>query len=101
MFFQQDCSPHTNNDPQYFPTSPKLRRLLTPRVYTLPFVRTLHKSMIQSRTYGPQITVRRLTTKCKRKKPIFTQISTQVVQISPQELRLPARAWKVCGVINP
>lgn len=69
--------------------------MLTPRIYTLPFVRTLHRTMIQSRTYGPQITVRRLTTKCRKKKPIFAQISTQVVQIAPHDLRLPARAWKV------
>ena len=32
----------------------------------------------------------------KRKpKPIFTQISAQVVKLRPADLRLPARAWKV------
>ncbi|CAG7693965.1 unnamed protein product, partial [Allacma fusca] len=87
--------PNLKNEPFYAPSCPKLRPLLTPRVYTLPFVRTLCRTMIQSRTYGPQITVRRLSNRGKKKKPIFTQISKQVVQLPQQELRLPARAWKV------
>ena len=31
----------------------------------------------------------------KKCKPIFQQISHQVVQLKPSDLRLPARAWKV------
>ena len=31
----------------------------------------------------------------KQCKPIYIQIARQVVQLSPEELRLPARAWKV------
>ena len=51
--------------------------------------------MIQSRTYGPQIIVRRITNRGKKRKPIFTQFSKQVVQLPPADLRLAARAWKV------
>lgn len=40
--------------------------------------------------------VRRLTTKSKQTvKPIFSQISRQVVKMKPADLRLPSRAWKV------
>lgn len=31
----------------------------------------------------------------KKCKPIFTQIGQQVIKLSPPDLRLPARAWKV------
>lgn len=41
--------------------SPKLRTLLAPRVYTLPFVRCIGKTMVQGKNYGPQITVRRIS----------------------------------------
>lgn len=40
--------------------SSKLRLLLAPRVYTLPFVRCVGKTMVQGKNYGPQITVRRI-----------------------------------------
>lgn len=83
-------------DPSGAPLHSKLRPLLTPRVFNLPFTRTLHRTMIQSRTYGPQITVRRIVTKgSRRRKSIFGQICKQVVQLPPSDLRLPARAWKV------
>jgi len=82
-------------DPFYAPTNPKLRASLTARVYNLPFVRTLHRTMVQSRTYGPQITVRRIATGGRKKKSIFAQISKQVVSLPQADLRLPARAWKV------
>ena len=31
----------------------------------------------------------------KKCKPVFTQIGQQVIKLRPEELRLPARAWKV------
>ena len=31
----------------------------------------------------------------KKCRPVFTQISGQVVRLKAEELRLPARAWKV------
>ena len=31
----------------------------------------------------------------KKCKPLFVQISRQVVKLKPADLRLPARAWKV------
>lgn len=129
----------------------RLRNLLAPRVYTLPLVRAIGKTMLQGKNYGPQITVKRLSTRylhiinilffkfcfpyqffkkilhilfkinlhifftikycriftCnnwlfvftnfrgKKCKPIFSQIARQVVQLKAEELRLPARAWKV------
>jgi E3 ubiquitin-protein ligase HERC1 len=41
--------------------SPRLRPLLAPRVYTLPFVRCIGKTMVQGKNYGPQIIVRRIS----------------------------------------
>lgn len=41
--------------------STKLRTLLAPRVYTLPFVRCIGKTMVQGKNYGPQIIVRRIS----------------------------------------
>lgn len=75
--------------------SPQLRPLLAPRVYTLPLVRCIGKTMVQGRNYGPQVTVRRLTVKGKRCNPIFIQVAKQVVEMKSAELRLPSRAWKV------
>ncbi|KAJ8960520.1 hypothetical protein NQ318_013805 [Aromia moschata] len=75
--------------------SPKLRPLLAPRVYTLPFVRCIGKTMVQGKNYGPQIIVRRISQEGRKCKPIFIQIAKQVVDIKPQDLRLPSRAWKV------
>ena len=40
-----------------------LRSLLSPRVYTLPLVRAIGRTMVQGKNYGPQITVKRLSTK--------------------------------------
>ena len=40
-----------------------LRHLLAPRVYTLPLVRAIGKTMVQGKNYGPQITVKRLSTR--------------------------------------
>ncbi|KAL1506224.1 hypothetical protein ABEB36_005622 [Hypothenemus hampei] len=75
--------------------SPKLRPLLAPRVYTLPFVRCIGKTMVQGKNYGPPIIVRRISQEGRKVKPIFIQVAKQVVDINPQELRLPSRAWKV------
>lgn len=41
----------------------QLRPLLAPRVYTLPLVRAIGRTMVQGRNYGPQITVKRLATR--------------------------------------
>jgi E3 ubiquitin-protein ligase HERC1 len=41
----------------------ELRPLLAPRVYTLPLVRSIGKTMIQGKNYGPQITVKRIATR--------------------------------------
>ncbi|KAF5282986.1 hypothetical protein FQA39_LY04857 [Lamprigera yunnana] len=77
-------------------TSSKLRPLLAPRVYTLPLVRCIGKTMVQGRNYGPQVTVRRIANKGRKCKPIFVQIAKQVVEtMRSHELRLPSRAWKV------
>ncbi|KAK7862054.1 hypothetical protein R5R35_011478 [Gryllus longicercus] len=76
-------------------TSAQLRPLLAPRVYTLPLVRSVGRTMVQGRNYGPQVTVRRLATRGRRCKPIFVQVARQVVKMKPAELRLPSRAWKV------
>ncbi|XP_050295909.1 probable E3 ubiquitin-protein ligase HERC1 isoform X2 [Anthonomus grandis grandis] len=75
--------------------SPKLRPLFAPRVYTLPFVRCIGKTMVQGKNYGPPIVVRRISQEGRKVKPIFLQIAKQVVDINPQDLRLPSRAWKV------
>ncbi|XP_068081364.1 probable E3 ubiquitin-protein ligase HERC1 [Anabrus simplex] len=76
-------------------TSAQLRPLLAPRVYTLPLVRSVGRTTVQGRNYGPQVTVRRLATRGRRCKPIFIQVARQVVKMKPAELRLPSRAWKV------
>ncbi|KAK5649906.1 hypothetical protein RI129_000935 [Pyrocoelia pectoralis] len=77
-------------------TSPKLRPLLALRVYTLPLVRCIGKTMVQGRNYGPQVTVKRIANKGRKCKPIFVQIAKQVVEtMRLHELRLPSRAWKV------
>ncbi|XP_044188772.1 probable E3 ubiquitin-protein ligase HERC1 isoform X2 [Thunnus albacares] len=73
----------------------ELRGLLSPKVNTLPLVRSIGRTMTQGKTYGPQITVKRISTKGRSSKPIFVQIAKQVVSLNPLELRLPSRAWKV------
>nr|CAI5839109.1 unnamed protein product [Callosobruchus analis] len=75
--------------------SPRLRPLLMPRVYVYPFVRCIGKTMVQGKNYGPQIVVRRIAQEGHKCSPIFVQIAKQVVDLPPQELRLPSRAWKV------
>ncbi|XP_067888510.1 probable E3 ubiquitin-protein ligase HERC1 isoform X6 [Heterodontus francisci] len=73
----------------------RLRGLLSPKVNILPLVRSIGKTMIQGKTYGPQITVKRISARGRSTKPIFIQIAKQVVQLNASELRLPSRAWKV------
>ncbi|KAJ8402341.1 hypothetical protein AAFF_G00368300 [Aldrovandia affinis] len=73
----------------------QLRGLLSPKVNTLPLVRSIGRTMTQGKTYGPQITVKRISTRGRSSKPIFVQIARQVVSLNPMELRLPSRAWKV------
>lgn len=73
----------------------ELRGLLSPKVNTLPLVRCIGRTMTQGKTYGPQITVKRISTRGRSSKPIFVQIAKQVVNLNPLELRLPSRAWKV------
>lgn len=41
----------------------QLRPLLAPRVYTLPMVRSIGKTMVQGKNYGPLITVKRISTR--------------------------------------
>ena len=41
----------------------QLRGILAPRVYTLPLVRSIGKTMVQGKNYGPHITVKRLAMK--------------------------------------
>ena len=45
--------------------SPVLRPLLAPRVYTLPLIRCISKTMMQGRNYGPQVVIRRILSKGK------------------------------------
>ncbi|KAM3873957.1 putative E3 ubiquitin-protein ligase HERC1 [Diretmus argenteus] len=73
----------------------QLRGLLSSKVNTLPLVRSIGRTMTQGKTYGPQITVKRISTRGRSTKPIFVQIAKQVVSLNPLELRLPSRAWKV------
>ncbi|XP_035383560.1 probable E3 ubiquitin-protein ligase HERC1 isoform X3 [Electrophorus electricus] len=73
----------------------QLRGLLSPKVNTLPLVRSIGRTMTQGKTYGPQVTVKRISTRGRSSKPIFVQIAKQVVNVNPSELRLPSRAWKV------
>jgi E3 ubiquitin-protein ligase HERC1 len=51
--------------------------------------------MVQGRNYGPQITVKRLSTKGKKRQTIFEQIAAQIEPVNGSDLRLPSRAWKV------
>lgn len=121
--FLQSCTSHYNAG-TWGIVQGQLRPLLAPRVYTLPMVRSIGKTMVQGKNYGPQITVKRISTRsvtrplCKptlesrtrltlrflspprlpsgRKcKPIFVQIARQVVKLNASDLRLPSRAWKV------
>ena len=51
--------------------------------------------MVLGRNYGPQITVKRLSTKGKKRQTIFEQIASQIEPTEGDQLRLPSRAWKV------
>lgn len=51
--------------------SPKLRPVFAPRLYTLPFVRCIGKTMVQGKNYGPQIIVRRISNDGKQVVLIF------------------------------
>lgn len=54
--------------------NPKLRPLLAPRVYTLPLVRCIGKTMVQGRNYGPQVIVKRIAQKGKMKLNLVTVV---------------------------
>ncbi|XP_051919775.1 probable E3 ubiquitin-protein ligase HERC1 isoform X1 [Hippocampus zosterae] len=90
----QSCTSHYNAG-TWGIVQGQLRALLAPRVYTLPLVRSIGKTMVQGKNYGPQITVRRISTRGRKCKPIFVQIARQVVKLNASDLRLPSRAWKV------
>eukprot|EP00116_Pleurobrachia_bachei_P005053 sb/3465315/ len=83
--------PHCNNPLN----NSHVRAVLAPRVHMLPSMRAIGRTMVQGRTYGPQITVHRLAQPDKPAQPIFTQISEQVVKLPSPDLRLPSRAWKI------
>ncbi|XP_034753665.1 probable E3 ubiquitin-protein ligase HERC1 isoform X10 [Etheostoma cragini] len=90
----QGCTSHYNAG-TWGIVQGQLRPLLAPRVYTLPMVRSIGKTMVQGKNYGPQITVKRISTRGRKCKPIFVQIARQVVKLNASDLRLPSRAWKV------
>ncbi|XP_028298817.1 probable E3 ubiquitin-protein ligase HERC1 isoform X3 [Gouania willdenowi] len=90
----QSCTSHYNAG-TWGIVQGHLRPLLAPRVYTLPMVRSIGKTMVQGKNYGPQITVKRISTRGRKCKPIFVQIARQVVKLNASDLRLPSRAWKV------
>ncbi|XP_024118845.1 probable E3 ubiquitin-protein ligase HERC1 isoform X2 [Oryzias melastigma] len=90
----QSCTSHYNAG-TWGIVQGQLRHLLAPRVYTLPMVRSIGKTMVQGKNYGPQITVKRISTRGRKCKPIFVQIARQVVKLNASDLRLPSRAWKV------
>ncbi|XP_075939248.1 putative E3 ubiquitin-protein ligase HERC1 [Anarhichas minor] len=90
----QSCTSHYNAG-TWGIVQGQLRPLLAPRVYTLPMVRSIGKTMVQGKNYGPQITVKRISTRGRKCKPVFVQIARQVVKLNASDLRLPSRAWKV------
>ncbi|XP_062869323.1 probable E3 ubiquitin-protein ligase HERC1 isoform X2 [Trichomycterus rosablanca] len=90
----QSCTSHYNQG-TWGIVQGQLRPLLAPRVYMLPMVRSIGKTMVQGKNYGPQITVKRISTRGRKCKPIFVQIARQVVKLNASDLRLPSRAWKV------
>lgn len=58
----QSCTSHYNAG-TWGIVQGQLRPLLAPRVYTLPMVRSIGKTMVQGKNYGPQITVKRISTR--------------------------------------
>merc|ERR1712106_885383 len=79
--------------------SGNLRPLLTSRLTMMPMVKSVGRTMVMGRNYGPQITVKRLTSSKsgtkKKQRTIFEQIASQIEPLPGDQLRLPARAWKV------
>lgn len=61
----QSCTSHYNAG-TWGIVQGQLRPLLAPRVYTLPMVRSIGKTMVQGKNYGPQITVKRISTRSER-----------------------------------
>ena len=62
ILFLQGCTSHYNAG-TWGIVQGQLRPLLAPRVYTLPMVRSIGKTMVQGKNYGPQITVKRISTR--------------------------------------
>lgn len=62
LFVLQSCTSHYNAG-TWGIVQGQLRPLLAPRVYTLPMVRSIGKTMVQGKNYGPQITVKRISTR--------------------------------------
>ena len=58
-------------------------------------IKAIGRTMVMGRNYGPQISVKRLSTKGKKRQTIFEQISSQIEAQEGEQLRLPSRAWKV------
>ena len=75
--------------------SGRIRPVLTSRLTVLPMVKAIGRTMVLGRNYGPQITVKRLSTKGKKRLTIFEQIAAQIEPQDGDLLRLPSRAWKV------
>eukprot|EP00095_Tigriopus_kingsejongensis_P011157 maker-scaffold259_size234575-snap-gene-1.26 protein:Tk11157 transcript:maker-scaffold259_size234575-snap-gene-1.26-mRNA-1 annotation:"e3 ubiquitin-protein ligase herc1" len=78
----------------------EIRLILSQKVYTLPLVQILQKTMTSSRNLWPQVVVRRLHLPSEHNdencpKTIFAQIAKQVQKLEPAELRFQDRAWKV------
>ena len=59
----------------------QLRSVLAPRVYTLPLVRAIGRTMVQGKNYGPQITVKRISTRSVGRVlfPVITNISAIII----------------------
>lgn len=89
----QSCTSHYNAG-TWGIVQGQLRPLLAPRVYTLPMVRSIGKTMVQGKNYGPQITVKRIST---RSVLHWTHINTHTVQkftnLAPIHMVEYARWW--------
>lgn len=75
----QSCTSHYNAG-TWGIVQGQLRPLLAPRVYTLPMVRSIGKTMVQGKNYGPQITVKRISTRSARRRTLSDSHSTEVCQ---------------------
>lgn len=69
----QSCTSHYNAG-TWGIVQGQLRPLLAPRVYTLPMVRSIGKTMVQGKNYGPQITVKRISTRSEHTFRNYKQI---------------------------